>query len=88
MQQHLPVLLCAALLSACGSSTGSTRPSFLPPAPPPPTAALQPCLPTPQARQPNGSASAADDDATIRQGRLDLRACDDKRRLLLDAWPR
>ncbi|MGR6328955.1 hypothetical protein ACU5AX_07815 [Sphingomonas sp. XXL09] len=39
-------------------------------------------------RQPDGSASAADDDATIRQGRFDLRSSDDKRRLLLEPWPR
>ncbi|WP_156361230.1 hypothetical protein [Sphingomonas sp. Leaf257] len=45
-------------------------------------------MPTPQRRQPDGSATAADDDATIRDGRVDLAACDDKRRLLLGSWPR
>lgn len=44
-------------------------------------------MPTPQHRQADGSASAADDDATIRDGRFDLAACEAKRRLLLDAWP-
>lgn len=48
----------------------------------------EPCRPTAQHRQPDGSASAADDDATIRDGRFDLADCDAKRRLLWDAWPR
>jgi hypothetical protein len=47
-----------------------------------------PCLPTPQHRQADGSATAADDDATIRDARFDLAACDDKRRLAVDAWPK
>jgi hypothetical protein len=60
----------------------------LPAIPGPPAAALTPCRPTAQHRQPDGSATAADDDATIRDGRFDLVACDDKRRLLIEAWPR
>ncbi|KQN93840.1 hypothetical protein ASE95_02740 [Sphingomonas sp. Leaf231] len=49
---------------------------------------MVPCRPTPQHHQADGSATAADDDATIRNGRFDLKACDDIRQLLLDAWPR
>jgi hypothetical protein len=56
--------------------------------PGPPAAALEPCEATPQHRQPDGSASASDDDATIRDGRFDLKRCDDKRRLAIEAWPR
>ncbi|PXA89994.1 hypothetical protein DMC47_28075 [Nostoc sp. 3335mG] len=41
----------------------------------------------PQSAQSDGGATAADDNATIRDGRFDLAACDDKRRLAIDAWP-
>ena len=85
MLKLLLVACCAAILTGCGPSTRST-PRFA--LPTPPAAALQPCSPTPQHRQADGSASSADDDATIRDGRFDLRSCDDKRRLLIDAWPR
>ncbi len=78
--------LCAATLTACGRSTPS-MPS-LPAIPPPPAAALVPCAPTPQHRQADGSASAADDDATIRDGRFDLAACEARRRLFVESWPR
>ncbi|WP_374295139.1 hypothetical protein [Sphingomonas sp.] len=42
---------------------------------------------TPQHRQADGSAAASDDDATIRDGRFDLAACEARRRLLAEAWP-
>ena len=86
----MPRLMLAAcvavMLTACGRSTCSTP--ALPRLPPPPAAATAPCLPTPQHRQADGSATAADDDATIRDARFDLAACDDKRRLAIEAWPR
>ncbi|KQR81184.1 hypothetical protein ASG07_11995 [Sphingomonas sp. Leaf343] len=78
--------LCAAALTGCARSTHSTL--KLPTPPEPPASALVACSPTPQHRQSDGSATAADDDATIRDGRFDLGSCDDKRRLLIDAWPR
>ncbi len=78
--------LCAVALTGCARSTYSTL--KLPKPPEPPASALTPCTPTPQRRQPDGSASAADDDGTIRDGRFDLASCDDKRRTLIDAWPR
>lgn len=86
MRRLMPAALCVAALTGCARSM-PLMPS-LPRLPAPPAAALEPCRPTPQHRQPDGSATAADDDATIRDGRFDLAACDDKRRLLLDAWPR
>lgn len=46
------------------------------------------CLPTARHRQADGSAASADDEQTIIDGRADLRGCDDKRRLLLDTWPK
>ncbi len=55
--------------------------------PRPPSAALVPCVPTPQHRQKEGGASAADDGATIRDGKFDLTACQAKRLLLVEAWP-
>ncbi|CAN5445948.1 hypothetical protein BH09PSE4_BH09PSE4_19010 [soil metagenome] len=45
-------------------------------------------MPTPAHRQADGSATSADAEATIRDGRFDLKACEEKRRLLIDAWPR
>ncbi|MCC2977978.1 hypothetical protein LK533_15035 [Sphingomonas sp. PL-96] len=77
---------CAAMLTGCAQPTPST-PS-LPKLPDPPPAALEPCLPRPQRRQADGSATVVDDDATIRDGRFDLAACEAKRRLLAEAWPR
>ncbi|SEM73446.1 hypothetical protein SAMN05192583_1035 [Sphingomonas gellani] len=85
MPRHLLAVCCAVMLTACGRSTSSIRPSALPT---PPQAATERCRPTPQHRQPDGSATAADDDATIRDGRFDLKTCDQKRQLLLEAWPR
>ena len=78
--------LCAVALTGCARLTPSTL--KLPKPPEPPASALTPCTPTPQRRQADGSASAADDDGTIRDGRFDLASCDDKRRKLIDAWPR
>ena len=49
---------------------------------------MEPCTPTPVPRQSNDSASSADAEEAIRSGRFDLKSCDDKRQLLLDAWPR
>lgn len=86
MPRLMLAALCAAALTGCARSTHSMPTSPQPPAPP--ASALIPCAPTPQHRQPDGSASAADDDATIRDGRFDLALCDDKRRILIDAWPR
>ncbi len=77
--------LSALLLTGCLGSTNSIAISS---PPPPPAKALEPCVPTPARRQPDGSASSADSEGTARDGRFDLRACDDKRRLLLDAWPK
>lgn len=86
MQRLMLAACCAVALTGCARSMASTPIS--PAIPAPPAAALMQCRPTPQHRQPDGSATAADDDATIRDGRFDLAACDDKRRLLIDAWPR
>lgn len=77
---------CVVMLTGCARSTPS-MPS-LPKLPDPPAAALVPCEPTPQRRQADGSASAADDDGTIRDGRFDLAACEAKRRLLVEGWPK
>lgn len=49
---------------------------------------MEPCDPTPVPRQPDGSMSSANSEGAIRDGRFDLKSCDDKRRLLIDAWPR
>ncbi|MEG8040510.1 hypothetical protein QP166_14585 [Sphingomonas sp. LR60] len=38
-------------------------------------------------RQPDGSATSADAESTIRNRGFDLWSCDDKRQLLIDAWP-
>ena len=78
--------LSALALTACSASTRSIV--TLPTLPPPPSAALLPCRPTSMPRQPDGSATSADAEGAIRTGRADLAACDDKLRLLLDAWPR
>ena len=88
MRNLMLAACCAALLTACGRSTNSTHlyPNARPPAPP--AEAGKPCAATPQHRQPDGSAAAADDDATIRDGRFDLADCEARRRLLWDAWPR
>lgn len=86
MQRLMLVACCAALLTGCVRSMPSMPIS--PAIPGPPAAALTPCRSTPQHRQPDGSTTAADDDATIRDGRFDMTACEDKRRLLVDAWPR
>ncbi len=85
MRKLMLAACAAAMLTGCGRSICSTPP--LPRLPPPPAAATAPCLPTPQRRQADGSATAADDDGTIRDGRADLAACDDKRRLAIEAWP-
>lgn len=77
---------CVVPLTACATSTRLMPIS--PEIPPPPAAAGEPCRPTAQHRQADGSASAADDDATIRDGRFDLADCEAKRRLLWDAWPK
>jgi len=63
----------------------STPPSGLPL---PPKAAIEPCTPTQRHRQPDGSATSADNEQTIIDGRNDLKACDDKRKLLIDSWPK
>ena len=86
MRNLMLAACCAAALTGCARSTTSMPP--LPKISDPPAAAREPCRPTPQQRQPDGSATSADDDGTIRDGRFDLAAWDDKRRLLLDAWPR
>ena len=78
--------LCALARTACAGST-RLMPS-LPTIPTPPVAATAPCQPTRVPRQADGSATAADAEDAIRSGRLDLAACEAKRRLLLDAWPR
>lgn len=81
--------LAALALTAC---VGSTR--TFPPLPirtripPPPAAALKPCLPTPIPRQPDGSASSADSEGGLRAAWAEIFLCNDKRQLLLDAWPR
>lgn len=85
MPRHLLAVLAASMLTACGASTCSTLNSALPA---PPAAAMAPCIPTPARRQPDGSATSADSEGTIRDGRFDLAACDAKRRLLVDGWPR
>jgi hypothetical protein len=85
MQKLLPVALFALLLTGCLGSTNSTA-IFSPP--PPPAKALERCQPTPARRQSDGSANSADTEGTARDGRFDLRACDDKRQLLVDAWPK
>lgn len=77
---------CALALTACAASTRST--ATLPTLPSPPDATLAACRPTPVPRQTDGSATSGDAESAIRTGRADLAACDDKRRLLLDAWPR
>lgn len=86
MRNLMLAACCAALLTGCGPSTTSMPLS--PNLPAPPAKAKEPCAPTPQRRQPDGSATAADDDGTIRDGRFDLAECEAKRRLLLEAWPR
>ena len=85
MLKLLLAALPALLLTGCLGSTSSMHPSS---PPPPPPAALQPCRPTPAHRQADGSATSADQEGTIRDGRFDLKACEDRRQLLLDAWPR
>lgn len=86
----LRLLLAASSVAALTGCATSTRLMPISPTevPGPPAAALEPCTPTPQHRQPDGSASSSDDDATIRDGRFDLKRCDDKRRLVIEAWPR
>lgn len=86
MRRLMLAAFAAVALTGCARSTRS-MPS-LPTLPRPPAAALVPCVATPQHRQADGSASAADDDATIRDGRFDLAACEARRRLLVEAWPR
>ncbi|MBB5696994.1 hypothetical protein FHR19_000319 [Sphingomonas yantingensis] len=46
------------------------------------------CLPTPVERQADGGATSAQAEAAIRQGRIDLAACDARRQLAVDAWPK
>jgi hypothetical protein len=89
MRKALLAVSFAVTLSGCGILTHST-PRFGPPPPPPekPKAAEEPCTPTPQHRQPDGSATAGDDQATISDGRTDLQRCEEKRRMLVDAWPK
>lgn len=86
----LRLLLAASSVAALTGCATSMRSMPISPieVPAPPSAALAPCDPTPQHRQADGSATASDDDATIRDGRFDLKSCDDKRRLLIEAWPR
>ena len=88
MRNLMLAACCAVLLTACGRSTTSTHRSPNPRPPERPAATGKSCVPPPQHRQPDGSAVAADDDATIRDGRLDLAECEARRRLLWDAWPR
>lgn len=87
MLRPLLAELCALALTACAASTRSIPPSS-PRLPKPPAPAMLACLPTPMDRQADGSATSADSEATIRQGRIDLSACDARRQMLLDAWPR
>ena len=84
MPKHLMAVLPALLLTACAGSTISTRPSTLQA---PPQRAKEPCLPTPARRQADGSATSADMEGSVRDGRFDLSDCESKRRLLLEAWP-
>ncbi|TCP33286.1 hypothetical protein [Sphingomonas sp. BK235] len=48
---------------------------------------MEPCTLSPVLRQPDGSATSADAEGTIRNRGFDVWSCDDKRQLLIDAWP-
>ena len=63
MPRQTLAALAALMLNACGGSTRSI--AISPQLPPPPAAALVPCLPTPLQRQPDGTASSADAEGTI-----------------------
>jgi hypothetical protein len=45
-------------------------------------------MPTRRQRQANGSASSADNEQTIVDGRRDLANCDKRRQLAVDSWPK
>lgn len=79
--------LAALALTGCAGSM-RTMPPLPVRIPAPPAVALKPCAPTPIPRQPDGSATSADSEAAIRNAWAEIFACDDKRQLLLDAWPR
>lgn len=87
MPRPTPAALAALALTACAGSTPTLPPSPVR-IPRPPAAALTPCVPNPIPRQPDGSASAADTEAALRDAWAVIVRCDDSRRLLLDAWPR
>ena len=86
---HRPMLagLAALALTACAASTRTSPPSPVR-IPPPPRAALTPCVPTPIPRAPDGSASSSDSEGALRTAWAEILRCDDTRQLLLDAWPR
>lgn len=87
MPRLMLAALPALLLTACAGSTRSTLP-FSPQIPPVPAEATRRCQPTPMQRRSDGSANSADAEATIRAARADLAACDARRQLAVDAWPR
>lgn len=55
--------------------------------PPAPAAASDPCRMTPWTAEPGGAMLSWQAEAAIRSLLLDLKRCDDKRRLAVDAWP-
>jgi len=79
------------LLSACGTSRGLPPPSALPASPAirqPPETARTPCIQTRWEKGGDGSLNSAQAEAVIRGLLFDLRDCDGKRRLAVDAWPK
>ena len=81
----LPATLFALLLIGCLGSTNSTASFSLPK---PLAQVLEPCRPTAARGQSDGSANSAGTEGTARDGRFDLRERDNKRQLLIDAWPK
>ncbi len=88
MRKHLPVLLCAFLLTGCFGSIKREAPSSTPPPPLPPPALLLECKPTPRAKNVDGSMSSAQSEQNMAQADLDLFECNLRRKTGADAWPK
>lgn len=87
MHRPLLALSCALALTGCFGSRNPERVSSLP-LPPPPAALLEPCLPTPRVANPDGSMTSAQTERNLGMGDVDLAACEAKRKLAVDSWPK